>query len=51
MPNMSGLRLLKKKINKNKKKIKKSKTAGEQAKHRLQLGSYSGMAGDSYIIT
>lgn len=28
-----------------------SKTAGEQAKHRLELGSYSGMAGDSYIIT
>ena len=51
MPNMSGLRLLKKKINKKNKKNKRSKTAGEQAKHRLELGSYSGMAGDSYIIT
>ena len=50
MPNMSGLRLLKKKKLKKKKK-KRSKTAGEQAKHRLELGSYSGMAGDSYIIT
>ena len=32
-------------------KYGRSTTADEQAKHRLEVGSYSGMAGDSHIIT